>query len=316
MSSPVPAAAFPDSKRTLRIAQFQIHFCVLLWGFTAILGKLISLPALALVRWRMLIVTLALLLAPKVWRGLRAISPRLLLAYAVVGLFVALHWLAFYASIKLANASVAATCIAITPVFLAVLEPWLARRKFRWHELWIGVGVVPGVALVVGGIPDEMRLGVLVGVVSAFFCAVFGALNKRLVDRADPFTVTAIELGTGGLVMWLIASVIPHEGSVLDLPNLHDSFFLLVLAIACTLVPFTLSLVALRHLSAFAVELAVNLEPVYAILLAIPLFGEQRDLDVTFYLGVAIIIGAVFVHPMLERRRPHRVETNVAGAVD
>jgi len=309
-------AVHADSKRALRIAQFQIHFCVLLWGFTAILGKLISLPALALVRWRMLIVALALLFVPKVWRGLRAISPRLLLGYALVGFFVALHWLGFYASVKLANASVAATCIAIAPIFLAVIEPWVTRRKFRWHELWIGVGVVPGVALVVGGIPDEMRLGVLVGVVSAFFCALFGALNKRLVDHADPFTVTAIELGTGAVILWLIASIIPHEGSVFDLPNLHDAFFLAVLSIACTLVPFTLSLVALRHLSAFAVELAVNLEPVYAILLAIPLFGEQRDLDVSFYLGVAIIIGAVLIHPVLERRRPHRVETNVAGAVD
>ena len=309
-------AVHADSKRALRVAQFQIHFCVLLWGFTAILGKLISLPALALVRWRMLIVALALLIVPKVWRGLRAISPRLLLGYALVGFFVALHWLGFYASVKLANASVAATCIAIAPIFLAVIEPWVTRRKFRWHELWIGVGVVPGVALVVGGIPDEMRLGVLVGVVSAFFCALFGALNKRLVDHADPFTVTAIELGTGAVILWLIASIIPHEGSVFDLPNLHDAFFLAVLSIACTLVPFTLSLVALRHLSAFAVELAVNLEPVYAILLAIPLFGEQRDLDVSFYLGVAIIIGAVLIHPVLERRRPHRVETNVAGAVD
>lgn len=309
-------AASLDSKRSFRIAQFQIHFCVLLWGFTAILGKLISLPALSLVRWRMLIVSATLLLVPKVWRGLRAISPRLLLGYALVGFFVALHWLGFYGSVKLANVSVAATCIAIAPVFLAVIEPWVTRRKFRWHELWIGVGVVPGVALVVGGIPGEMRVGVLVGVVSAFFCALFGALNKRLVDHADPFTVTAIELGTGAAILWLIASVIPHEGSVFDLPNPHDAFFLVVLSIACTLVPFTLSLVALRHLSAFAVELAVNLEPVYAILLAIPLFGEQRDLDAAFYLGVAIIIGAVLVHPVLERRQPHKIETNVAGAVD
>ncbi|MBN8888073.1 MAG: DMT family transporter [Rudaea sp.] len=315
MSSAAATTAI-DSKRTLRVAQFQIHFCVLLWGFTAILGKLISLPALALVRWRMLIVTVALLVVPKVWRGLRAITLRLFFAYALVGFFVAMHWLALYASIKLSNASVGATCIAIAPVFLAVLEPWLARRRFLWHELWIGIGVVPGVALVVGGIPDEMRMGVLVGVVSAFFCALFGALNKRLVERADPFTVTAIELGTGAAILWLIASVVPHDGSVFDLPNAQDGFFLAVLAILCTLVPFTLSLVALRHLSAFAVELAVNLEPVYAILIAIPLFGEQRDLDLSFYLGVAIIIGAVLIHPLLERRRPHKVETNVAGGVD
>ena len=289
---------------------------MLLWGFTAILGKIITLPALDLVRWRMLLVTAALLVVPRVWRGLRAMRLRLIGAYAAVGIVIALHWLTFYAAVKLANASVAATCIAVAPVFLAILEPRIAQRTFRWHELWIGVGVIPGVALVVGGIPDQMRLGVLVGVVSAFLCALFGACNKRLVKHADAFTVTMVELGTGAAFLWLGAALIPHAGSILDLPSLHDAIFLLVLALACTLVPFTLSLVALRHLSAFAVELAVNLEPVYAILLAIPLFGEHHDLDLAFYLGVTIIIGSVLIHPWLERRHARKIETNIAGSVD
>jgi len=305
-----------SSPQALRKAQFQIHFCVLLWGFTAILGKTISLAALDLVRWRMLLVVAALLVVPRVWRGLRAMTPRLLGAYAAVGIVIALHWLTFYAAIKLANASVGATCIAVAPVFLAVLEPRIAGRQFRWHELWIGIGVIPGVALVVGGIPDQMRFGVLVGVISAFLCALFGACNKRLVEHADPFTVTAVELGTGAAFLWLGAALVPHVGSIFALPSAHDGFYLLVLSLACTLVPFTLSLVALRHLSAFAVELAVNLEPVYALLLAIPLFGEQRELDLAFYLGVAIIIGSVLVHPWFERRHARKVETNIAGSVD
>ncbi len=304
------------AKRSLRKAQLQIHFCVLLWGFTAILGKMITLPALTLVWWRMLIVTSALLLVPRVWRGLRTMQPRLLAAYAGVGAMVALHWLSFYASIKLANASVAATCIAIGPVFLAVLEPWIAGRRFEPRELLIGIGAIPGVALVVGGIPDQMRIGVVVGVISAFLVALFSAFNKRLVEHADPFTVTAIELGTGVIFLGLVGVALPHSGDMFALPSLHDSILLLILAFACTLVPFTLSLVALRHLSAFEVELAVNLEPVYAIVLAILLFGEQRDLGVAFYCGVAIILGAVFVHPLLNRRRPHRTETNVAGCAD
>lgn len=314
--SSITTAGAATSPRELRKAQLQIHFCVLLWGFTAILGKIISLAALDLVRWRMLLVAVALMIVPRVWRGLHDMTPRLLGAYAAVGIVIALHWLTFYAAVKLANASVGATCIAVAPVFLAVLEPRIAGRPFRWHELWIGIGVIPGVALVAGGIPDEMRLGVLVGVVSAFLCAVFGACNKRLVEHADAFTVTAIELGTGALFLWIGSALIPHAESIFTLPSLHDGFFLLVLSLACTLVPFTLSLVALRHLSAFAVELAVNLEPVYAILLAIPLFGEQRELDLAFYLGVAIIIGSVLIHPLLERRHARRIETNIAGSVD
>ena len=111
-------------------AQLQVHFCVLLWGFTAILGKLITLRALQLVWWRMLLVVAALLLVPGVWRGLRRMPRRLLSAYAGIGVLVSLHWLTFYGAIKLANASVAATCIAIAPVFLSLIEPWIARRRF------------------------------------------------------------------------------------------------------------------------------------------------------------------------------------------
>lgn len=285
-----------------RRAHLQIHFCVLLWGFTAILGKLITLPALQLVWWRMLMVTAALLLMPKVWRGLRAMPGRLRLAYAGIGVLVSLHWLTFYAAIKLANASVGATCIAIGPVFLAFVEPWLAKRRFDPRELMVGVAVVPGVAMVVGGVPGSMRLGIAVGVLSALFVALFGSLNKRFVDRGDPLTVTCIELGTGAVFLTLLAPILPHAGPAFVLPDMHDTVLLLALAFGCTLLPFALLLVALRHMSAFGTQMVTNLEPVYAIILAMILLGEQRQLDHAFYVGVAVILLAVFAHPLLSRR--------------
>ena len=119
-------------------AYLQIHFCVVLWGFTAILGKLISLPALPLVWWRMLIVVAACLLIPRAWRGLRAMSWRLRGAYAGIGVLVALHWLTFYGAIKLSNASVGATCMALGTVFVALVEPWLARTRFSRRDLALG----------------------------------------------------------------------------------------------------------------------------------------------------------------------------------
>src|SRR5690606_36316163 len=109
-----------------RKAFLQIHFCVLLWGFTAILGKLISIAALPLVWWRMLMVVAVLALVPSVWRALRRMSLRLILAYCGIGVLVALHWLTFYGAIKLSNASVAATCIALSPVFLALIAPLIS----------------------------------------------------------------------------------------------------------------------------------------------------------------------------------------------
>ena len=297
-------------------ARLQIHFCVLLWGFTAILGKLITLPALPLVWWRMLLVVVALMLMPRVWRGLSAMPTRLRWAYAGIGVLVSLHWLSFYAAIKLSNASVGATCIALGPVFLAFVEPWIAKRKFDPRELMIGVAVVPGVMMVVGGVPHGMRLGIAVGVLSALFVALFGSLNKRLVEHGDPLTVTCIELGTGTVFLTALAPLLPHAGPAFMLPNLHDALLLLALSFGCTLLPFTLALVALRHMSAFGTQMVTNLEPVYAIVLAIVLLGEQRELDHWFYAGVVVILAAVFVHPLLNRQQRGTEQPELLGTTE
>ncbi|GLQ52133.1 DMT family transporter [Dyella flava] len=302
--------------QSINKARLQIHFCVLLWGFTAILGKLITLPALSLVWWRMLLVTGALLMLPKVWRGLRAMSMRLRLAYAGIGVLVSLHWLTFYAAIKLANASVGATCIALGPAFLAFIEPWLTRRRFDPREVLMAVAVVPGVAMVAGGVPGHMRLGIAVGVLSALFVALFGSLNKRLVEHGDPLTVTCIELGTGAVFLTLLAPLLPHTGPAYQLPDTHDALLLLLLAFGCTLLPFTLALVALRHISAFATQMITNLEPVYAIVLAMLLLGEQRQLDMWFYAGVMVILAAVFAHPLLHRKDQAPIQPELLGAAE
>jgi drug/metabolite transporter (DMT)-like permease len=294
-------------------AQWQIHACVVLWGFTAILGKLISLPAMALVVQRMALVAALLLLVPRVWRGLRTMGVRLLAIYAGIGGLVALHWLTFYGSIKLANASVAVACIALASAFLPLVEPWITGRRFEPRELLIGIAVVPGVALVVGGVPVAMHAGIAVGIVSAALVAVFGALNKRHVEKADALTVTAVELGAGGLLLMLAAPLIPWFGPAFVWPDARDAALIAVLAIACTLLPFALSLVALRHMSAFAAQLAINLEPVYAIVLAIVLLGEQRELGPMFYAGVAIILAGVFVHPWLVKAPPHAPDPALLG---
>ncbi len=295
----------------------QIHFCVVLWGFTAILGKLITLPAATLVWWRMVLVTGALLLIRRFWMGLRQLPRKLIWIYAGTGVVVALHWVTFYESVKLANASVAATCMGLTPVFVAFVEPWIARRRFDARELVFGLAVIPGVMLVVGGTPTEMRAGIAVGAVSSFLVAIFGSLNKRYIGDSDALSVTGIEMGAGAIVMTLLVPLIMAEGQAFVLPSQSDAIYLVLLAIGCTLLPFALSLVALRQLSAFSTALAINMEPVYAIVLAILLLGEQRQLDPAFYLGVAIIVGVVFSHPLFVRRRPESdavLTDGVAGA--
>jgi drug/metabolite transporter (DMT)-like permease len=282
----------PPSTRAL----VQIHFCVVLWGFTAILGKAITLRALPLVWWRMTLVAAALLVLPRFWKGLAALSLRLITIYLGIGVIVAMHWIAFYESIKLSDASVAATCMALAPLFVAFIEPLLVGRRLEIRELFFGVAVIPGVMLVVGGIPAEMRIGLAVGILSALLAAIFGTLNKRYIEHVGALTVTGLEMSSGVVCLTVLAWALPQSDPVIVKPDSHDTILLLVLAMACTLLPFALSLVALRHLSAFTTALAVNMEPVYAIFLAIVLLGEQRELNIRFYLGVAIVFVVVFSH--------------------
>src|SRR5690606_4779220 len=278
-------------------AWLQIHFCVVLWGFTAIIGKLITLESLPLVMWRMSIVALILLALPRIRNSLREMNPNLPLAYTGIGVLVCVHWLTFYGAIRLANASVAVTCIATVPAFLAILEPFLAGRRFRFSELFLGLLVLPGIALVVGGTPDSMNSGIVMGLFSALAVAVFAALNKRYVLKADPLTVTAIEMAAGGALLlvlgalysqleWLpsVPGIVVSAEDIFGMSQRNDLLWLLLLAFACTLLPFALSLVALRQLSAYASALAINLEPLYAIVLAALLLGEQQEVSAGFYI--------------------------------
>jgi len=285
-----------------RRALIELHICVVLWGFTAILGKLITLPAAQLVFWRLLLVVVSFMCFPRVWRTLVKIPPRTMAVFAGIGVIVALHWLAFYGSVKLANASVAATCMALAPVVTALIEPWLTGSKFERHNLLLGILVIPGVALVVGGIPRDMHLGFWVGVAAAALAAVFGALNKRHLAQHDAMAVSSIELGAGFLLLTLLLPLISPPGASFVIPGVQDGAWLLVLAILCTLIPFAISLATLRHLSAFTAQLAVNLEPVYAIFIAVLFLGEARDLGVAFFVGVAIVLAAVFGHGWLQLR--------------
>lgn len=285
-----------------RRAFWQIHFCVLLWGFTAILGKLITLPAQALVVWRMGLVALCLALIPKVWRRISVLPTRLILIYAGIGIIVAVHWLTFYAAIKLSNASVAVSCMALGSIFAAVVEPLMTGRKHEISELILGIMVVPGVVLLVGGVPSGMHLGIAIGIFSSFLTAVFATLNKRYVHHAEPESVTFIEMSVGGAFIAFAGIAYFGIDRTLMLPDLRDFTLLVVLALVCTLLPFILSLHALRHISAFATQLALNMEPVYAIVIAALWLKEYQELTTQFYIGVCIILLAVFVQPLLQGR--------------
>ncbi len=280
-----------------------LHGCVFVWGFTAILGKLISLQALSLVWWRVLICCVTLLLMVP-FRQLKQLTPQMRLRLLGIGVLVGVHWLCFYGAIKIANASVAVASMATISFFAAFAEPLLLRQKIKGYELALGVFVLPGMALVVGNIDWTMRLGFAVGVLGALLAAVFSALNKQIIDESPPppLVMSLVELSGGLLVTSLMLPFFLWQTPTLAVwPQPSDWLWLGILTWVCTLLPYYLTLLAMRHISAFATNLTINLEPVYGVILAAILFREDKTLSPNFYLGVVIILIAVFSHPFLKK---------------
>lgn len=280
-----------------------LHFCVFIWGFTAILGKLISLHTLPLVWWRVLLCCAGLLLLiPKA--QILGMPRRRFRELFGIGVLVGIHWLCFYGAIKIANASVAVASMAMTSFFAALIEPLLMRTRIKGYELALGIFVLPGVALLVGNIDWTMRLGFAVGVLGALLAAIFSTLNKRVLDREPPppLAMSFVELFAAVVVT---SAALPfmlwQQPDTQVLPLGWDWLWLLVLAGLCTLLPYYLTLQAMRHLSAFTTNLTINLEPVYGVVLAALVFREDREMRPEFYFGVLIILIAVFSHPFLKK---------------
>ncbi len=285
-------------------AYLILHFCVLIWGFTAVLGGLISLRAVPLVWWRVAL-SCAVLVFLFPFSDLKNMSRRTLWRLFGIGILIGFHWLGFYGAIKLANASVAVVTMAFTSFFAAFTEPFFLKTKFRWYELLLGVLVLPGMLLVVQNLEGQMLVGFGIGILSALLCAIFSVLNKRIIEEESPprFAMMFVEMGAMVLLCSALMPAVLHffpeekfwpQGS-------GDWLWLVLLAVGCTVLPFYLSLGVMRHVSAFTINLALNLEPVYGVVLAGWLLNERRELNGGFYMGVSIILLAVFSHPFLKK---------------
>lgn len=292
-----------------RRAYIELHIAVLLFGFTAILGDLIQLSALVLVWWRVLLTSLSLLFLVRLGSLLRRLPRAAILRYMGIGVIVALHWLAFYGAIKLANASIALVCMALTSFFTSLLEPLIMQQRLRWYQLAMGLLMVPGMALIVNSTELSMHNGIWAGIAAAFLAALFSTLNKRYVSQANPMEITLLELGSAwlflSLVLPLYHRVLP-QGLDRFWPAPSDWLWLALLAFLCTTLAYVLALRSLRYLSAFISNLTINLEPVYGIVLAWLLLGDNKELSPAFYAGVALILAVVFIYPAVERKASTR----------
>ena len=244
----------------------------------------------------MALVSIVLLGLRRTWVGLAGTPRHSIVVFVAIGSVVAAHWVAFYTSIKISNASVAVACLGFGSIFAAIIEPIVMRRPHERLEILLGVLALPGVVLIVGGVPLEMRLGIAAGIVAALLSAIFTTLNKRFGSNGDPFAITCLEMSAGAVLL-----SVPAFFSGLTMPSQMDAIWLMVLAIVCTLLPFVMWIQSLKYVSAFSTLLILNLEPVYAIVLAAALFQEYEDLTPLFYGGTAIVLLTVVLQPQLRR---------------
>jgi len=280
-----------------------MHLTVFVWGFTAILGRLISVGAIALVWYRLVFVVLVMGGLIAVRRLGFRVRGRLLRTLYLAGVFVALHWLLFYGCIKYAGVAVAVLCLSSLTFFTALLEPVVFRRSLRIGELTVGFLVMVGVSLLVRLEAHADMLGLAMGLGSAFFSAAFGTLNGRLSPLVRGEVMTFYELSSATVVTTVFVVVWPGQGVTPWTLSLTDLGLLLALAVGCTVLPWLWSLRVLRTLSPYTVALAVSLEPVYSMLLAYFIFPDAERLHARFYAGTGILLTLVAANTWVRRAR-------------
>lgn len=283
-------------------AYLYLHIAVFLWGFTAILGDLITLSAFWLVWWRVGITSSSLLLIRRTRRHLHGLSARTLAIYAGIGILIALHWLTFFGSIKYANASIALVAMSTTALFTAFLEPIYGKQKVRSVDILFGISVVPAMLLIVKDLDYQMTIGLGIGLLSAFLASVFAVLNKHYIHDSEPDAMTFVELGSSWLFLSIMIILVWHlNGDMNWWPKGLDWVYLIILALVCTNLTFILHFQALRHITAFVSNLVINLEPVYGIIMAAIILGDHEELHPSFYIGVLLILSLVITYPLADK---------------
>ena len=286
----------------------MLHFVVLIWGFTAILGVLISIPAVEIVFYRTLLASASIGLIFFVRKNNIRLPPKQLLKIVTTGFIISVHWILFFWSARVATVSVALAGFATCSLWTAFLEPLANKTKLKWYEILLGLVVISGL-YVIFRFEFGYWVGLTMAVTSAFLGALFTVINAKLIKRHSPFILTFYEMIGACLFTVLFFPVYSHflttDGLNLTLKG-YDWLWLFLLAGVCTVYAFSVSVELMKRLTAFAVNLTVNLEPVYGIILAVIIFGEQEKMTGGFYLGTLIILLAVCIYPVISyfyRRR-------------
>lgn len=279
----------------------SIHLMVLILGFTGILGKLISLETIHLVWYRMgfAFISLAVFLYFK--KQLLSISRKHFLQILGVGALVTIHWLCFFESIKTSTVSIAVVCLSTSSLFSALIEPIFFKRKLLFYEVIMGIIVFVALAFVMGT-ESKYIWGYIYGILSALFGTLFTLFNAKYIQKIDAAQITMIEMLAGVLIISIIL-LFKGDYTVFSAISINDFYYLIILSVLCTAMVFVWMTEIMRHVTPYSLIMAINLEPIYSIILALIFFGNDELMTTSFYIGSSVIIGVVFLEGYLKNKQ-------------
>lgn len=288
---------------SLKRSYIELHIAVILLAFTAILGDLITLSASVLIWWRCLIAVIGLAFYMIITKKVKMKWIFQQQKIFILGIIIAIHWLCFFGSVKLANASTALICFATISLFTALIEPVITGRNRMKHEVVFGLIVIPGLILIAGNAEGRLLWGIVLGILAALLVAVIASYEKKWITTTDPEHMTIVQL-TGAWVtmcVWLVGEYF-ITGITNFIPGVTDLIYLLILGLVCTSIAWVLATRAIRNVTAFDQIMVINLEPVYGIIMAFILLDDRKELTTAFYIGASIILLSVIVHPIWQYR--------------
>lgn len=283
----------------------HLHFIVLLFGFTAILGKLVQLDAVNLVAYRMTLAFAAMTIMALLTKR-KGMPPKEIAKAAAIGILVALHWIFFFLAVKVSNVSVTLGTMASGTLFVSLLEPLVDRRRVYGVELFIGLVIIGGLYLITQ-FAFHYLTGILYALFASFLASLFGVLNRQMIKKGhDSLHISLWEMLSGSVAILLFLSISTSDITWPSALSSGDWVWVLILAWMCTAYAFVATVYLLKYLSTYTVSLAINLEPVYGIILAFIIFGESEKMHPGFYLGTIVILAAIFLYPILMKKF-HRI---------
>ncbi|MCR9171263.1 MAG: DMT family transporter [bacterium] len=278
-----------------------LHFIILLFGFTGILGKLIEMDAVSMVFHRVLIASVSLFVFMLILkRPLKVQGTRRFLGICLVGLVVGAHWITFFQAVQLSTASFGVLCLSTTTLHVSWLEPLVMKRKFSWVEFGLSLIVVIGIFLVTEEFSGDQLMALFYGLTSALLAATFSVFNAKFAQTEKPSTITLYEMIMATIAIAILLLATGNFNAELWSISLEDIGWLFFLGVVCTSFAFLAVVELVKHLGAFTVSLSINLEPVYAIVLGILILHENQELGMQFYFGSVIIVLVIFANAFLK----------------